>query len=92
MSITSTGRPYGLISLDLETGTTLCRSMFDPKTVPGPTLTPDQAKRALHWARGGGLIQKVLPDLSDGQREMLLTGINEKDWDTITKEPLDDDA
>lgn len=92
MTITSTGRPFGLISLDLETGTTFCRSMFDPKSVPGPILSPDQAKRALHWARGGGLIQAVLPDLTDAQREMLLTGINEKDWDTMMKEPLHDNA
>jgi hypothetical protein len=38
-------------------------------------LTDDQYRRYLAWRDGGALIQMVLSDLSESQREMLMTGI-----------------
>ena len=31
--------------------------------------------------QAGGLIQNIMPDLSAGQREFLMTGITDEEWD-----------
>jgi hypothetical protein len=37
-------------------------------------LTPEQYDRYLAWDEGGLLIQDALPDLTNDQREILITG------------------
>jgi hypothetical protein len=44
-------------------------------------LTDDQHGRFCYWLVNGGLIQEILPDLSDDQREQLMTGITPEAWD-----------
>ena len=55
-------------------------SRFDPSTID---LTDDQYERFLHWLHDGGLIQELLPDLSADEREILMTGINPEQWETL---------
>ncbi|MDE2426302.1 MAG: hypothetical protein KGO96_10400 [Elusimicrobia bacterium] len=42
-------------------------------------ITPEQWR---HYQRGE-LIQRCFPNLSDGDREFILTGYTEEDWDAI---------
>lgn len=44
-------------------------------------LKGEQFDRYQHWLHDGGLIQDALPDLSDQDREVLLSGISPEDWD-----------
>jgi hypothetical protein len=50
-------------------------------------LTTDQYARYLRWLEGGDLIQKLLPDLTDDVREILMTGLGDADFHRITKDP-----
>ena len=43
-------------------------------------LTPDQHARYLTWLAGDALIQDALPDLSDAEREILITGIDDEQF------------
>ena len=43
-------------------------------------LTPDQHARYLAWLDGDVLIQDALPDLSDAEREILITGIDDEEF------------
>ena len=36
--------------------------------------------------KGGELIQKAMPHLSDDEREFIMTGITSEEWDTLFKE------
>jgi hypothetical protein len=45
------------------------------------TLTTDQYKRYCQWLAGGGLIQDLLPELKLSERELLLSGIGDQDFD-----------
>ena len=38
-------------------------------------------RRYLAWSQGKLLIQEAFPDLSDGQREFIKTGITSAEWD-----------
>jgi hypothetical protein len=59
-------------------------------THPGSiVLKPDQFDRYQNWLIDGSLIQDALPDLTTGQREILLSGIAPEDWDA---EFSDDDT
>ena len=53
-------------------------------------ITEEQIKR---W-QDGELIQRVMPHLNDSQREFLITGMTDEEWDDATEcdEPeLEDD-
>jgi hypothetical protein len=52
-------------------------------------LNPDQFHRFKGWLQSGALIQDALPDLSPSQREVLMTGIDDYEWD---REFGDDDG
>jgi len=58
-----------------------------PETV---TLTVDQAKRFVDWERTGIKIQDALPDLTDDDREIILTGIGPAKWEEMFGEDDDD--
>lgn len=45
------------------------------------TITAGQYHRYLKWLTQGGLIQALLPELSDGEREVLMSGISPQEWD-----------
>src|SRR5215469_3781301 len=53
-------------------------------------LTLDQFERFLKWQNGDGMIQNMLPDLTASQREILISGLGDKDFERFTK-PQDDD-
>jgi hypothetical protein len=46
-------------------------------------LTTDQTNRLQQWLQGEGMIQTMLPDLSDDQREILMTGIGPGMWNEM---------
>jgi len=46
-------------------------------------VTQEQINR---WQHGGELIQDVFPDLTPGQREFLLSGTTEEDWNRLFPE------
>ena len=50
-------------------------------------LTPDQFARFEAWANGSDSrpIQRVFPDLSADEREILMTGIGPEQWDKMFK-------
>lgn len=52
-------------------------------------LNADQHRRYRAWLDGGYLIQQLLPDLSDDEREVLLTGIGSSDWDRVCSDEED---
>ena len=43
-------------------------------------ITSEQLKL---YERGGVLIQRVFPNLSPSDREFIMTGITDEDWDAI---------
>jgi hypothetical protein len=49
-------------------------------------LTEDQFER-YQWWRRGKLIQEALPDLSDDDRELLMTGLRNDDFQRIAHDP-----
>lgn len=51
-------------------------------------LTPAQYGRYLDWLSGtdSRLIQNILPDLSNSQREVLMSGIDQETWDEMMGE------
>jgi hypothetical protein len=49
-------------------------------------LTPDQYQRYMRWRTDGVLIQVALPDLSISEREMLMTGLGDKDFHNMTRD------
>ena len=44
-------------------------------------LSAVQYERFCEWLQGGSLLQEMLPDLSPGEREALLTGICSDEWE-----------
>lgn len=54
-------------------------------------LTSEQYERYLKWQEGPGLIQDCLPDLSDSEREILMTGLNDEDFDEAATSADDHD-
>ena len=44
------------------------------------TLSVSQYDRYLQWLDGSALIQDALPDLSDSDREILLTGLDDEEF------------
>ncbi len=50
-------------------------------------LNADQTRRyKKNYIEGKELAQKVFPDLSPSQREIIMSGINQDEWDEVTKE------
>lgn len=41
-------------------------------------ITEDDLKT---WQNGDGLIQNLFPDLTDDEREFLMTGVTREEWD-----------
>jgi hypothetical protein len=52
-------------------------------------LTPEQYEGYDKWRSGVMMIQEALPGLDDSTREMLMSGLADKDWDRITRDPDD---
>ena len=48
-------------------------------------LTTEQYARYLKWMASGGLIQDMFPEFSDSEREVLLTGLTDQDFEHFTK-------
>lgn len=46
-------------------------------------VIPMSKKQILAWESGDFLIQEVFPELSDEEREFILTGITPEEWDAI---------
>jgi hypothetical protein len=46
-------------------------------------ITQDQLDR---WERGEDLIQNIMPELTPFQREFIMTGSTEEEWDETFKE------
>lgn len=53
-------------------------------------LTEDQFVRYLIWRDTGALIQDVLPDLNADQRERLMTGLMDDDFQRFTESNNDE--
>lgn len=53
-----------------------------PKTIE---VTPTDWKSIQAWMSGGGMIDKALPHWTPSQREILLTGYDDNDWDKAIK-------
>ena len=68
------------------------RSITKVSPISGKERTMLFAATADQWAAydGGELIQQALPHLSDGEREFLMTGITDEEWDKAF--PEDDEA
>jgi hypothetical protein len=49
------------------------------RTKEFPTVTEEQLERWDH----GELVQNVFPDLSDDDREFIMTGITPEEWDEL---------
>lgn len=49
-------------------------------------LTKDQFERFMKWEQGEGLIQDLLPDLTPSQREALMTGLSDEEFEAACKD------
>lgn len=49
-------------------------------TLDLPSVTEDKLHR---WQHGQELIQDVFPDLSNSEREFLMTGYTDEDWEKL---------
>ena len=45
--------------------------------------TPEQLAA---WDRGDDLIQRIMPDLTEDQREFIMTGCTPEEWDTLSED------
>ena len=52
---------------------------------------PITEAQLLQWRVGGLMIQDAMPDLNPSQREYLMTGMDQAMWDSMLKEPDDED-
>jgi len=46
-------------------------------------LLPTTQGKIEYWIESGKLIQDVMPDLNDNQREFLMSGITPREWDAM---------
>ena len=46
-------------------------------------LLPTTQGKIEYWVESGKLIQDVMPDLDDDQREFLMSGITPEEWDDM---------
>lgn len=51
-------------------------------------ITDQQLKR---WLEGRELIQNIMPELDNSQREFLMTGYTPEDWDKMFPPELEDE-
>jgi len=51
-------------------------------------ITEEQLQR---WYKGVNLIQKIFPDLTPSQREFLMTGATQEEWDNQFGEDEDEE-
>ena len=47
-------------------------------------LTLEQFERYAQWLQGGSMIQTALPDLTVSQREILLSGLGDEEFERFT--------
>ena len=52
---------------------------------------PITQEQLAEW-EAGGLIQKVMPDLTTSQREFVMTGVTDEEWDNEFGTEEDDDV
>jgi hypothetical protein len=95
MPLESTGRSFGLIMINRETGETLIKGAKIPglyinvdnciTTFPGPILAPGIIARVWNWATyiDNRCLQEILPDLSRDMRELFITGMTDEDWNAM---------
>lgn len=53
-------------------------------------LLPTTQGKIEYWVESGKLIQDVMPDLDDNQREFLMSGITPREWDDMFGEEDDE--
>jgi len=46
-------------------------------------VLPTTQGKIEYWLQSGELIQDVMPDLNDNQREFLMSGISPEEWDNM---------
>ena len=54
-------------------------------------LIPITYERLLNWVQGNALIQEAFPDLTPVQREFLMTGIVEEEWNEFITDNEEED-
>jgi hypothetical protein len=57
-----------------------------PFTGKTNTLEIDVTSEQLEQWKCGGLIQEVMPHLTPSEREFIMTGYTDEDWDTLFEE------
>ena len=57
------------------------RSMLSGKV--NSMVLPTTQGKIEYWLQSGELIQNVMPDLNDNQREFLMSGITPREWDAM---------
>ena len=53
-------------------------------------VLPTTQGKIEYWVESGKLIQDVMPDLDDDQREFLMSGITPEEWDNMFGEEDDE--
>ena len=53
-------------------------------------VLPTTQGKIEYWVESGKLIQDVMPDLDDDQREFLMSGITPEEWDDMFGEEDDE--
>lgn len=84
-NVVHTGRAFGCREIQRRKRDTFVAICYDmtTQTETELSITENQAIRIWQWAKGTSHIQDLLPDLSPGDRELLLSGIGETAFDTM---------
>jgi hypothetical protein len=85
-------RAYGLQVVDVATGQCTYRHCVTKKLQIFNT-SPAIAQKLYTWLHGIDKrpIQEAVPELTDSQRELMLTGLSDEEWnDTFPEEPKEE--
>lgn len=63
--------------------------LLGPKPTMTINLTTDQYHRYLLWRDTGVLIQNALPELSNSERELIMTGLSDQDFHNVARSEED---
>lgn len=68
----------------LVTRKSLISGIVRSKEIP---VDPETLRR---WEAGGGMIQELMPHLTAMEREFIMTGVTEDEWDETFREDEDE--
>ena len=76
---------YTFIARDDGGWLLIVRPIVPGLSVKEVVLTSHEHECIVRWMNGGGMLAHLLPDWTPSQREIILSGINDNEWDKLFK-------